>query len=567
MYRRIKEKFKNFSIRKKVRRSFSIVLAFTLTFMIMSVFSLHFVSQKITKLYNEPFRAVDVTWSMKTEFLKMERDMYQALIENDEEKIKNNISGVNDQLKALESDTQNLRNIYIENDNLNNVIDKFEKTINDVKDEREDIYSLLLGNKDSEAYELIIGKYNNEIENAREYLIDIGEITNNDALDFVKDAESTKNLILISSIIILVLMLGSVILISKAIESTLLEGINHVKKVSSDLSNGNLVIDNSYVSDDEMGEMSRDLNETIQNLSDYVNDISRVIENIANENLDVKTLIEYKGNFKPIQDSLNNIIDSFNSIFKNIHQAADLVASSSEEIASTTQSLSDGAVEQSNAVEDVFSKFNKVLEKINKNTESTKVAEEVFENTREIVLHGNEKMDELMKSMYKVNEMSNEIEKITNTIEEIASQTNLLALNAAIEAARAGEAGKGFAVVADEVKLLAEQSSKEVKNTNQIIQNSMKFITNSNVLAKETLEALEEIAKNVDNTTELVKQIADSSEYQSEALGDMSVRVDQISEVIQTNSATAEETAAATEELASQAEILEQEISKFRLKN
>ncbi|NFN95390.1 chemotaxis protein [Clostridium botulinum] len=564
MYKRIKKKFKNFSIRRKVRTSFSIILVFTLIFMIMSLMSLQFVSNKITKLYNEPFKAVDITWNMKTEFLKMQRDMYQALIEQKEDKIKTNISSVEDQLKLLEEDIINLRKIYTDD---NNLINKFENNMGEVKDEREEIYSLLLNNKDLEAYTLITGKYDEGIQNARENLIEIGETTNNNALTFVQEAEKTRNLIFILAAIILILMIGSIIMISRIIQSSLLEGINHVKKVSEDLLEGNLNIDNSYVSDDEMGEMSRDLNETIENLSGYINDISRVIENIANENLNVETLIEYKGNFKPIKDSLDNIIGSFNSIFKNIHQASDLVASSSEEIASTTQSLSDGAVEQSNAVEDLFSKFNEVLIKINKNTESTKKADEVFENTRRMVLDGNKKMEELMISMNRIDEMSNEIEAIISTIEDIASQTNLLALNAAIEAARAGDAGKGFAVVAEEVKLLAEQSSKEVKHTNQIIQNSMKFIKNSNVLAKETLDALEDIVKNVDHTSELVKQIANSSEYESEALGDMSVKVDKISEVIQMNSATAEETAAATQELASQAELLEQEISKFRLKN
>ncbi|WP_061314530.1 methyl-accepting chemotaxis protein [Clostridium botulinum] len=564
MYKRIKKKFKNFSIRRKVRTSFSIILVFTLIFMIMSLVSLQFVSNKITKLYNEPFKAVDITWNMKVEFLKMQRDMYQALIENNEEGIKKNISSVNEQLKSLEGDIENLRNVYTDK---NNLIDRFKNNMEYVQDEREEIYSLLLDNKDLEAYTLITGKYDEGIQNARENLIEIGETTNNNALTFVQEAEKTRNLIFILAVIILILMIGSIIMISRIIQSSLLEGINHVKKVSQDLSEGNLNIDNSYVSDDEMGEISRDLNETIENLSSYVNDISRVIENIANENLNVKTLIEYKGNFKPIKDSLDNIIGSFNSIFKNIHQASDLVASSSEEIASTTQSLSDGAVEQSNAVEDLFSKFNEVLIKINKNTESTKKADEVFENTRRMVLDGNKKMEELMISMNRIDEMSNEIEAIISTIEDIASQTNLLALNAAIEAARAGEAGKGFAVVAEEVKLLAEQSSKEVKHTNQIIQNSMKFVKNSNVLAKETLDALEDIVKNVDNTAELVKEIANSSQYQSEALGDMSVKVDKISEVIQMNSATAEETAAATQELASQAELLEQEISKFRLKN
>lgn len=540
------------------------ILILTFVFMSVALIGFRSLANKTNDLYTGPFKVIDITWDMKIEFLKMQTSMYQAMIESKDSKIQENINNVDAEVRDIEDNIKNLREVFLGDQKL---IDNFEYCMREIKLERGSICELLLQNKDTEANELILGSYTKGLEDAKNTLVNISEDAKEKAGVFVKDANTSKNEVFVASILTIVIILAMAILMSKIIQKSLLEGVNHVMKMSKNLAKGNLNTDYSYQSKDEMGEMAKNLNGTVETLSAYISDLSLVIGNIADENLDIETSIDYKGDFMPIKTSLENIISSFNSIFKNIHQASDLVASSSEEISSTTQNLSDGSTEQASAVEELFSSFNEILIQVNKNTENTKKANKFFDNTKKVVADGNKKMQELMESMEKMTKSSKEIAAIIGTIEEIASQTNLLALNAAIEAARAGDAGKGFAVVADEVKSLAQESSKAVKSTTQIIEDSINVVVNGGQLAKETEEALEVIVKDVDDISELVKEIALASEYQSKAIGEMTLGVDKISEVVQTNSATAEETAAATEELASQAQLLEQEISRFKLKS
>ena len=293
------------------------------------------------------------------------------------------------------------------------------------------------------------------------------------------------------------------------------------------------------------------------------------LERLSNSDLDINlnNSISYKGDFSPIQESLEKIVLSLNSTFNQVRQSIDLVTSNSEHLAGTTQMLSEGSTAQAGAVEDLLSSFTKVLSQVQKNTENAYEANNFSNKTKDIVTDGSSKMNHLMKSMKEITTSSRQIAEIVNTIEEIASQTNLLALNAAIEAARAGEAGKGFAVVADEVKRLAAQSSEAVKNTTKIIDNSLHAVADGETLAKETADALNIIVKNVDDTANLVKQIAEESKEQANAIEKMTSRVHKISDVVQTNSATAEETAASTQELASQSQLIHDKLSIYNLKH
>lgn len=174
-------------------------------------------------------------------------------------------------------------------------------------------------------------------------------------------------------------------------------------------------------------------------------------------------------------------------------------------------------------------------------------------------------MHEMVDSMNEINVASKEIDKIIATINEIAFQTNLLELNASIEAARAGETGNGFVVVANQVNVLADQSAQAAKGSSLLIETSVKAVEKGMVIAGQTAAQLEQVAEDSRKITEEVANIADTQETQTTEIYQINQGIEQINDVVQTNSATSEECAAASQEMSNEAENLRNLIQKFRV--
>lgn len=320
-------------------------------------------------------------------------------------------------------------------------------------------------------------------------------------------------------------------------------------------------------SEDETGILADATKELVERLKAVIVQISTLLGSIADGNLDVEYTREFSGDFAALHTSSSKIIDSLNDAFHLIGEAANQVDSGSDQVSSGAQALSQGATEQASSIQELAATINEISDQVKKNADNAQKAREESEQQEHNLNASNEKMQDMICAMDKINAKSGEIGKIIKVIEDIAFQTNILALNAAVEAARAGAAGKGFAVVADEVRNLAGKSGEAAKNTTVLIEETVQAVSNGTDIASQTAEALNEVVKSSQHVAQLVEMIAEASDMQSSSIIQVSQGVDQISSVVQTNSATAEESAASSEELAGQAGMLKELVGKFKLKD
>lgn len=308
-------------------------------------------------------------------------------------------------------------------------------------------------------------------------------------------------------------------------------------------------------------------NQTIAAVDAPLGEESRVLQELAQGNLRVEMTGEYQGEYNRVKEVITQVVDTFNHVLGELNIAADQVSSGSKQVADASQSLSQGASEQASSVEELTSTVSEVAGQTKQNADDAMQASTHSAEAQMQANQGKTKMDEMLQSMREINESSTSISKIIKDIDDIAFQTNILALNAAVEAARAGQYGKGFAVVAEEVRNLAAKSAKSAKDTAALIEKAMIRTENGTKIANETAEMLSKILDGISRTTDIVKQIASASSAQATAIAQIDQGITQVSTVVQTNSATAEESAASSEELSGQAEALMQLVSRFQLKN
>ena len=352
---------------------------------------------------------------------------------------------------------------------------------------------------------------------------------------------------------------------SKKVLDTILEPLRAVEDVAKELTEGNLHSTLEYHSEDEIGSLAHSMRKSIRILGSYVDDIGRAMKLFAEGNFDVQPEVEWKGDFVGILNSFMLFEESMAETIKNIQNVSNDVSSSAEQVASSSNDLADGATNQAAVVEELTATVAGVSEQVEKNSQSAREISGRVDELGNAIAESNGKMHEMVASMNEINEASREIDKIIATINQIASQTNLLALNASIEAARAGEAGKGFAVVANQVNQLADQSAQAAKESAALIETSVKAVEKGMVIAGETATQLEGVAENSKVITEEVTNIAETLETQTAEIQQINEGIEQINDVVQTNSATSEECAAASHEMSNEAENLREMIRRFKV--
>ena len=318
---------------------------------------------------------------------------------------------------------------------------------------------------------------------------------------------------------------------------------------------------------DETGVLVRSTETLVEGLRTVINDISYLLNEMANQNLNVHTEHEdvYVGSFQDILLSMRHMKTELNNAMRQVNNSAQEVANASNQLSAGAQTLSQGTTEQASTVEELAARVSIISGQV-KNTASgaLDVRGQTHQAGEKVILC-NQKMQSLVEAMEKIQTSSEQIEKILKTIDDIAFQTNILALNAAVEAARAGSAGKGFAVVAEEVRSLAGKSAQAAKNTSELIVNSTEAVHIGTEIAQNTADVLLGVVDSIQSVVDSIDHIAVVSGEQSESVEQVSESINQISVVVQSNSATAEESAAASEQLSAEAACLKELVGQFTL--
>ena len=317
------------------------------------------------------------------------------------------------------------------------------------------------------------------------------------------------------------------------------------------------------------GDETQILNEamvsTIKEFSAYIKDIERFLSELSEGNLNVTSDLEYHGDYKQIREALTKIRGNLKTTISGIKDVSEQVASGSDSLSSSAQLLAFNTSQEASTLEEISSMTNDIQTNVGKNADATIEASDLLKNIVDTVETGSRKMNEMKESMDEIQRSSEEIEKIVKMIDDIAFQTNILSLNAAVEAARAGAAGKGFAVVADEVRNLAAKSAEAAKNTMQLVEMSSRSVKVGGELTNETDDSLKAIHSSIGQFAGLMDGITEASKEQEVAIKQITLGIEQLTNAVQSNSATAQQSAASTNELNRLAGTLKEEVEHFNV--
>ena len=344
--------------------------------------------------------------------------------------------------------------------------------------------------------------------------------------------------------------------------------VRKLTHVAGKIAAGELNVNVDVTGSDEVAVLGYNISRIVARLKtymEYIDEICDVLLEIGKGNLDFTLEHDYAGEFSRVKDELLRVQKLLSQTLHEVVVAADEVSTGAEQVSIGAQSQAQGATEQAASAEQLTATVAQISEQINSSTHHLESANEEMTAVVTDIRSGDQKMEHMLQAMNEITQSSLEIEKIIKSIEDIAFQTNILALNAAVEAARAGQAGKGFAVVADEVRNLAGKSAEASKTTATLIEKALVAVQNGKTIADETAASFHRVFEGVNRVAEQTSHVVQNSEEQDKQVQQTAIGVDQISSVIQTNSATAEEAAAASEQLAGQARMMKKLVAQFRL--
>ncbi len=556
------EKFKRMNIRKKLNTGYLIVIIMMVVSGLVSIVGLFSLDNGLNVFVNGSNKADTAVKLCRININIAARNIREAALNDDPAQFITYKTRVEDALASTEAELQALKKTGLIKESLyNQYRDAFTAWATDG-------YGILdlveSGDSEAAVHEILntcVPALDNLVEISKELDIETDAMMQK----AIKKSTTTYVFGLVSVIVFIVVAAVAALKIAKFIINSITTPLTEIEDATKELTKGNLHTTITYAGTDEIGSVATSLREAIGILSSYVDDIGVAMGKFSEGNFVVQPQVEWKGDFKRILDAFRMFEGKMSETVNSIQQVAKQVSAGAEQVSASSNDLAEGATEQASVTEELAATIETVAEQVAMSAESAGEISRKMGIAGEEIVYGNKKVEEMVHSMDEISRASQEISKIIQTINDIASQTNLLALNASIEAARAGEAGKGFAVVADQVSLLAAQSANAAKESNVLIETSLSAVQSGIVVAGATAEQLKKVVSDSQELAAEVNKAAEALAAQKESFRQINEGVDHINDVVQTNSATSEECAAASLEMTSQANELEQLVHRFEV--
>ena len=569
---KIKKCIANLKVEGKLKVYQMTVLVMTLFLVLVALISTLVIRSNIEKITEVWSPSLEYLQDLETMTAKYRIKQYQHLVESDAAVM----NSCEEEIKKLESQIQDtdakLEAIMSANSKAQKGQDDYEVANAAWKKYRgasDEILQLSREGKQQEASKLMTGEVYEDYKSFSKKLTILRD-------KFQVELDQAKTMANVCTVIIFIVIVAAGLaiavvttLIGRIITNSITEPVEQIDAAVASLRKGELsnVEMLTYESEDEFGDTIRNLKEAMGILADYVSEISVEVKAIAQGDLtrNGDDITDFLGDFSELKTSLLYILKRFNSTLTEISNLAEQVSSNSSEVEKASKSLADGATEQAGVIEELNATIDTVVDLAADTAKETQNASARVKASANKANEEKEKMNDLLKEMEHITEISKEIGNIITDIEDIASQTNLLSLNASIEAARAGEAGKGFAVVADQIGKLAADSAKSAVNTRDLIDKTLVEIEKGNTITRTTADAFNQIITDMESFAELAENTMEKANSQAESLEQIGQGIEQLSGVVQGNAASSEENTAISINLAEGAAKMHDRVNIFKL--